>query len=92
MKNMYVPGLFNKPSLFTKNKLEETPIQRQSLQDLLSFGMPRKSRIAPKFSWNSFFCGFQINKINQQITTKYRRKERKINESKIPCNNNTIAT
>ena len=30
-KDTYVPGLFGKPSLFIKNKLKETPIQRQSL-------------------------------------------------------------
>ena len=26
IKNTYVPRLFDKPSLFTKNKLKETPI------------------------------------------------------------------
>ena len=26
IKNTYVSGLFGKPSLFTKNKLKETPI------------------------------------------------------------------
>ena len=25
-ENTYVPGLFDEPSLFTKNKLKETPI------------------------------------------------------------------
>ena len=25
-ENTYVPGLFSKPSLFTKNKLKENPI------------------------------------------------------------------
>ena len=25
-ENMHVPGLFNKPSLFTKDELKETPI------------------------------------------------------------------
>ena len=62
MKNMYVPGLFDKPSLFTKNKLEENSIQRQSLQDLLSFRILEKLWIAPKFSQNSFFQRPHINK------------------------------
>ena len=26
IENTYVPGLFDKPSLFTKNKLKENPI------------------------------------------------------------------
>ena len=61
-ENTHVPGIFNKPSLFTKNKLKETPIQRQSLQDLLSFVTPGKLRIVPKFPQNSFFQRSRINK------------------------------